>query len=163
MHLSLVGQPSIALDILLTVAKEALGLSLLSKLDGRHIPASDLEKVLVALAGFQSGEPESSVPKHLLIFVQLSWVAIADIDDLTQALNWLPAAKRIVVPTDKRGYVGAWIETQLAESIDAVEDMSRYGRNDRPFFESMRSQLEVHGLLGLGKATPVSDRKLLTR
>lgn len=164
MHLALVGKPLIDLDGLLVVSKEIWGHSLLARLDERHIPAGDLEKFLVAVAGFQSGKPETTVPKHLLVLVHLSWLAIADSDDLNAALNWLPTAERIVVPTERRGFVAAWIQTRLDQALTAVEDFTRYPKGDRKFFETMRAQLDSHGLIGLGQgAAPIEGQRLLSR
>lgn len=159
MHIALVGKPAINLDGLLVVAKEVWGHSLAAKLDERHLPAGDVEKFLVCLAGFQSGQPESSVPKHLLALVHLSWLVIGDSDILNSALNWLPTAERIIVPTEKRGFAAAWVQTRLDEAITAIEFIAHYTKDDQVLFAGMQTQLDQHGLLHLGQPV-VATRQL---
>jgi len=149
MQLALVGTPRIDLDALLIVTKETCGQALLAKLDERRLPASEMEKFLVALAGFQSGRSEAIVPGHLLQFVHLSWLALADGDELMLSLNWLPAAERLIVPTGRRNLVTAWIQTGLDDALEAVADMAKYNQPERDFFLAMHAQLDRHDLLSL--------------
>ena len=152
MHVTLIGVPSFNLDAFLMVSNELWGFSLAEALDQRHgTSLHPIEKFLVCLAGFQQGRGQLTVPDHLLAYIELVWLVVADSEQLDACLNYLPSSRRLVVPTFRRHTSAALVTLEMAELKQACNSSLVADEDYRQLLTLMEVQLERNGLADLLK------------
>lgn len=152
MKLALVGKTAFDIRAFQAAASEG-GYSLADAIDQRQRSCSYLEKFLLCLACFQAEDAVTIVPEHLFRFVRISVMVVAHVDVLNNALNYLPAAERLIVASNDDDFVVAIVQTSLDEAWRAASDRGAYNGDTLTFFHELYTILEREGLAAVVRRT----------
>lgn len=141
----LITQPAINFDLFLSIAHQALGVSIAASSDASRRPQSDAERFLSCLASMTPDKTGALAP-NLLSHVSFSVLFACDERDMLEVLECAAGIPFVISETVVRDVMLAVASGHLAAWRDAVVTGSRRNGTVRLLYNKIQGQFEATGL-----------------